>query len=60
MRCSPEQSQEIQSAKGTILILALELLLVLKAVHVLSFSGITIYHTTDICLCLVTCDQRRI
>ncbi len=41
------------------LILALELLLVLKAVRVLSFSGITNYHTTDICLCLMTRDQQR-
>jgi len=32
---------------------------VLKAVRVLSFSGITNYHTTDICLCLMTRDRQR-
>ena len=41
------------------LILALELLLVLKAVRVLSFSGIQYHGTTDICLCLMTRGQRR-
>ncbi len=41
------------------LILALELLLVLKAVRVLSFSGITNHYTTDICLCLMTRGQQR-
>jgi len=41
------------------LILALELLLVLKAVRVLSFSGTTNHYTTDICLCLMTRGQQR-
>ena len=41
------------------LILALELLLVLKAVRVLSFSGTQYHGTTDICLCLMTRGQRR-
>ena len=41
------------------LILALELLLVLKAVRVLSFSGITYHDTTDICLCLMTRGWQR-
>ena len=41
------------------LILALELLLVLKAALVLSVSGITNHHTTDMCLCLMTRGQQR-
>ena len=41
------------------LILALELLLVLKAVRVLSFSRTTNYYGTDICLCLMTRDRQR-
>ena len=41
------------------LILALELLLVLKAVRVPSFSGITYHDTTDNCLCLMTRGRQR-
>ena len=41
------------------LILALELLLMLKAARVLSFSGITNFETRDFCLCLISRGQQR-
>ena len=37
-----------------------ELLLLLKAARVLSFSSITNHCTMDICLCLMTCDQQLV